>query len=158
MSEIIGKIKAINLGLEGFGDGLRGQGVSVDQIKWKPPINVGLLKKLDRLDPAIVEKIEAANKQAIANMLAAEPHWIGIKKAIDVVPGMKPNMILHSGPPNDWDHLISTQKKGVVGGALHAGLAKTKEEAIAMIKAGEIEVSNATDAMPEVSITVNEIA
>ena len=26
------------------------------------------------------------------------------------------------------------------------------------IKAGEIEVSNATDAMPEVSITVNEIA
>ena len=39
MSEIIGRIKAINLGLEGFGDGLRGQGVSVDQIKWKPPIN-----------------------------------------------------------------------------------------------------------------------
>lgn len=145
MSEIIGKIKAINLGLEGFGDGLRGQGVSVDQIKWKPPINVGLLKKLDRLDPAIVEKIEAANKQAIANMLAAEPHWIGIKRAIDVVPGMKPNMILHSGPPNDWDHLISTQKKGVVGGALHAGLAKTKEEAIAMIKAGEIELGSCND-------------
>ena len=32
MSEIIGKFKAINLGLEGFGDVLRGQGVSVDQI------------------------------------------------------------------------------------------------------------------------------
>ena len=145
MSEMIGKIKAVNLGLTGFGEGLAGQGVPVDQIAWKPPYNVGLLKKLDAMDESIREKIEAANTKAIANMIEAEPHWIGIKKALDVVPGMKENLILHSGPPNDWDHLISTQKKGVVGGALHAGLAKTPEEAIEKIKAGEIELGSCND-------------
>lgn len=145
MSSVIGKIKAINLGLEGFGEGLSGQGIPVNQIGWKPPADVNLLKALSSLPADVVEKIEAANQKAIDIMLEAEPHWIGIKRAIDVVPGMKENMILHSGPPNDWDHLISTQKKGVVGGALHAGLAKTPEEAIGMIKSGEIELGSCND-------------
>ena len=145
MSDIIGKLKAVNLGLEGFGDGLRQQGVPVEQIQWKPPVDVALLKALSTLPAAKLEDIRKANDQAIANMLAAEPHWVGIKRAIDVVPGMKPNMILHSGPPNDWEHLISTQRKGVVGGALHAGLAKTEKEAIGMIEAGEIELGSCND-------------
>ena len=145
MSEMIGKIKAINLGLEGFGEGLRGQGVSVAQIQWKPPVDVKLLKALSHLSAEKQKAIEEANQKALAIMLAAEPHWIGIKRAIDVVPGMKPNMILHSGPPNDWEHLISTQKKGVVGGALHAGLAKTEEEAIRKIRSGEIELGSCND-------------
>lgn len=145
MSQIIGQIKAVNLGLEGFGDGLRGQGVPVEQIQWKPPVDVQVLKALGSLSPEKQAAIEKANNKAIRIMLEAEPHWIGIKRAIDVVPGMKPNMILHSGPPNDWDHLISTQRKGVVGGALHAGLAKTEKEAIGMIKSGEIELGSCND-------------
>lgn len=145
MSEIIGKIKAVNLGLEGFGDGLRDQGIAVNQIAWKPPVDVNLLKCLSALSPEKVAEIEAANQKAISIMLEAEPHWVGIKRAIDVVPGMKPNMILHSGPPNDWEHLISTQKKGVVGGAIHAGLAKNEKEAIGMIQSGEIELGSCND-------------
>ena len=145
MSELIGRIKAINLGLEGFGDGLRGQGVPVRQIDWRPPVDAGLLRSLEALSPEITAKVEAADQKAIAIMLAAEPHWVGIRRAIDVVPGMKPNLILHSGPPNDWEHLISTQKKGVVGGALHAGLAKTEKEAVGMIQSGEIELGSCND-------------
>lgn len=145
MSEIIGKIKAVNLGLEGFGDGLRDQGIAVNQIAWKPPVDVNLLKCLSALSPEKVTEIEAANQKAISIMLEAEPHWVGIKRAIDVIPGMKPNMILHSGPPNDWEHLISTQKKGVVGGAIHAGLAKNEKEAIGMIQSGEIELGSCND-------------
>lgn len=144
--EIMGKIKAVNLGLDGFGDGLRRQGVPTHQIAWKPPVDVKLLTAMRGLSDDVKAKIEAANAQAFNNMLNAETRWLGIKRAIDVIPGMKPNMILHSGPPApDYDHLISTQKKGVVGGALHAGLAKNAEEAIAMFRSGELLLGSCND-------------
>jgi hypothetical protein len=37
---------------------------------------------------------EAANRQAIERVLAVEPWLVGVKPAIDVVPGMRREMIL----------------------------------------------------------------
>lgn len=147
MSEIIGTIKAVNLGLEGFGDGLRDQGVQTSQIDWRPPVDAKLLRALAALEngTGMGDKIQTANEKAIAVMLAAEPHWVGIKRAIDVVPGMKPNMILHSGPPIEWDQMISIQRKGVISGIFHEGLAKTEKEALGMVESGEIELGSCND-------------
>ena len=50
----------------------------------------------------IKEKIENANKKAIDKVLTSNPILVDIKPAIDVVPGMKKNMIMHAGPPIDW--------------------------------------------------------
>jgi hypothetical protein len=51
---------------------------------------------------AIKEKIEEANQQALDLMLNAQPYWVGMKRVIDAVPGMKRNYILHSGPQLRW--------------------------------------------------------
>jgi len=45
----------------------------------------------------IKEKIEDANKKAIGKVLASNPILVDVKPAIDVVPGMKKNMIMHAG-------------------------------------------------------------
>ena len=43
--------------------------------------------------------IDKANETAFKRLMDAKPMWIDIQKAIDIIPGMKKNLILHSGPP-----------------------------------------------------------
>jgi len=96
-------------------------------------------------DPDIKQKIEEANAEAVRRLNAAEGHWVGIEKAIKAIPGFKENTILHSGPPIEWDRMIDVQKRGIKYGAIHAGLAKTMEEAEGMVKTGEIEIGSCND-------------
>ena len=137
------EIAAINLGLQAFGDAVTRQGHTCTHLGWKPPIDRELVHLLE--DPVINAKIDAANQKAMEIFLSSESHWIGMKRAIDVVPGMKPNYIIHSGPPISWERMGSLQRIGSVGGALHEGLAKTEAEAIAKLESGEIEVQSAYD-------------
>lgn len=139
-------VKAINFGVKGFAEGLEQQGNSVLHVQWKPPISKAVVEKLrDSETNGTLDKIAAANQLAFDKLIEAEPYFVGIKKVIDVVPGFKENMILHSGPPISWDRMIKTQKRGIVGGALHAGLAKSEKEALGMIEAGEIIIESAND-------------
>lgn len=141
-----GRIIAINMGLKGFAEGLQEQGVPTAHVMWKPPVDPTLAGMIHKLESSgLKAKIDAANEKALQILLNAEPYWIGIKPALDAVPGMKPNLILHSGPPIDWDKMISTQRKGIVSGILHEKLAKTEEEAIRKVESGEIEVGSAND-------------
>ena len=39
--------------------------------------------------------IATANKEALRRLVSATPKLVGMGKAIDVVPGMKKNMLLH---------------------------------------------------------------
>ena len=89
----------------------------------------------------IKEKIEDANKKAIDKVLTSNPILVDVKPAIDVVPGMKKNMIMHAGPPIDWQSMCGPMKGAVMGTLLFEGLAETKDEAIKIIENGEIEFS-----------------
>jgi len=93
----------------------------------------------------IKEKIDRANKHALDLMLSANTDWIGIKRAIEVVPGMQKNTILHSGPPINWKQMSNIQKKGIIGGILHEKIAKDEKEAFALINKKEIEIMSAND-------------
>jgi len=90
-------------------------------------------------------RTNAANNRVIAALLAADPHWIDLRPAIEVVPGIKPNMILKSGPPLPWEKLCPTQQNGVVNGVLHERLADSRDEAVALIERGKIEIASAND-------------
>ena len=66
----------------------------------------------------IKEKIEDANKKAIGKVLASNPILVDVKPAIDVVPGMKKNMIMME-INNSVFRLIMTPLKFCRG--FHAG-------------------------------------
>lgn len=89
----------------------------------------------------IKEKIEDANKKAIDKILTSRPVLVDVKPAIEVVPGMKKNMIMHAGPPIDWQNMCGPMKGAVIGTLLFEGLAKTKDEAVKISENGEIEFS-----------------
>jgi len=85
--------------------------------------------------------IEKANEKALNILLSAKPFLVDIKKAIDVVPGMKKNMILHAGPPITWDRMCGPQKGAVIGALIYEGMAKNEEEAKKIAASGDIEYS-----------------
>lgn len=141
-------IQAVNIGAELFADSLRTQGVSVVQLQWRPPPaeiarHQLALAKLKTGD--LAGRIAAGNERAVAALLGADPHWVDMKPAIEVVPGLRKNMILKSGPPLPWEGLCPTQRNGVINGIFYEGLAKTTEEAIALIERGEVVIGAAND-------------
>jgi len=52
-------------------------------------------------------------------------------------------MILHSGPPIDYENMVMLHQRGMVSAMLFEGWAKTEEEAVARLKAGEIKIDSA---------------
>ena len=85
--------------------------------------------------------IEKANKEALDRLLKARPMLVGLGKAIDVMPGMKKNMILHAGPPITWDRMCGPQRGATIGALIYEGLAKDEKQAEELAASGEIEFS-----------------
>ena len=63
----------------------------------------------------IKKKIEDANNLAIERVLNSQPFLVDIKRAIDVLPGMKKNSIFHAGPPIEWKRMCGPLKGAIVG-------------------------------------------
>ena len=93
----------------------------------------------------IKERIAAANEKAVGELINADPVWVDILPAGQVVEGLEENMILHSGPPIEFADMVPLHRRGMVSGALFEGLASTEAEAVSMLERGEIKVSAALD-------------
>ncbi len=83
--------------------------------------------------------IDTANRQAVERLLAARPVLVGVGRALDVIPGMRRNLILHAGPPITWDRMSGPMRGAVIGGLLYEGLARTAEEAEELAGSGEVD-------------------
>jgi hypothetical protein len=85
---------------------------------------------------------ERANEQVFDRIVGAEPMLVDIAKAVDVLAGMQPNMVLTSGAPLPWSDFVGIQRQAILYGAVHEGLAATPEEAERAIAAGAIRVES----------------
>ncbi len=84
--------------------------------------------------------INKANAEAVGRMMEARPVLVGMGKAIDVIPGMHENLLLHAGPPIDWDRASGPMKGAITGALIFEGRAKNEAEAEALVKSGEIKL------------------
>lgn len=57
--------------------------------------------------------------------------------------GLEDHMILHSGPPVDYDDMVMLHKRGMVSAMLFEGWAKDEKEAVEIIRSGEIRIDSA---------------
>ena len=138
------ELEVVNIGLEMFKKDLTDQGVKVSQVNFLPPADgdVEVLEALDYLDtPAIKEKIDAANKDVFEKIINSKPTLIGFDQAINVIPGMKKNMIIHAGPPVEWENMCGAMRGAVTGALVFEGLAKDIKDAERLAVSGEIEFS-----------------
>ncbi len=83
--------------------------------------------------------IKKANDEALEKMMEARPILKGVSPARDVIPGMKDNLLLHAGPPIEWDRMSGPLRGAVIGALIFEGMAKNEKEAIALVEKGEID-------------------
>ena len=140
MNQLFGnELKVINIGMKSFKETLEGLKVSSVQVDWKPPIFSD--SKVFQVINQNKDKIESANKEAVTRILNAKPYLIGMGKALDVIPGMKKNLLLHAGPPVTWDKMCGPMKGAVIGALIYEGIASTTQEAEKIAASGKIEFS-----------------
>ena len=84
------------------------------------------------------KKIDEANQEAVNRMINSKLVWVDVHPAIEVIPGMKKNLILHAGPPITFKRMCRPQKNAVIGAVIYEGLASTEEEVDELCASGEI--------------------
>ena len=83
--------------------------------------------------------IDIANKNAVERMIAARPILTGVSTARDVIPGMRENLLLHAGPPIEWERMSGPLRGAVIGALILEGLTVDEKGAIGMVEAGEVD-------------------
>lgn len=84
--------------------------------------------------------IEKANQETVTRMMEAQPVVVGVGRAIDVIPGMREDLLLHAGPPITWERASGPMRGAITGALIFEGKAKNEEEAKALLDSGEVEL------------------
>jgi hypothetical protein len=133
------ELKVINIGLQSFKQSLDDRGVKAVQVEFSPPLNAdfGLMKEIR----ANAAKIASANKKALGRILNSKPALVGLNKAIDVIPGMRKDLVLHAGPPVKWADMCGPMRGAVMGALIYEGLARNESEAEKLAASGKVKFS-----------------
>jgi hypothetical protein len=127
----------LNLGLASMAKAVRLQGVKVVDIDWQPPRD-----RIPRLHWTRAGKsMDEANQEVLDRIQRGQAVLIGMGIARDVIPGMHKRMILHAGPPIEWERMCGPTRGAVMGALIYEGLAADEEEAQKLAGSGEIEYS-----------------
>jgi len=86
-----------------------------------------------------MEKIEAANRQALERMLSGTPVLIDVVPAHEAIPELRDKMILHAGPPIGWERMCGPMRGAVAGIAVFEGWATDLAEAERMAGDGAFD-------------------
>jgi hypothetical protein len=84
--------------------------------------------------------IEKANQESVERMMEARPVLVGLGKAIDVIPGMEENLLLHAGPPITWERASGPMRGAITGALIFEGKAKDMKGAQKLVESGEIKL------------------
>jgi len=84
-----------------------------------------------------MDKIEQANQEAIKRMLAADPVLVDVVPASEAIPNLGDRMILHAGPPIDWERMCGPLRGAIAGIAVFEGWASDLKEAETMAAQGD---------------------
>jgi len=133
MNPLTKPLGIINQGLEIF----KGSGM---QLNWRPPALTS--SELTRQWNKIAKHrhiIDEANKQAVKRLMDAQPVWVDVGLAGEVIPGFKQNTIVHAGPPVTWENMCGPMKGAIIGALIYEGQAASAEEAEKAAASGEYE-------------------
>jgi hypothetical protein len=123
-------------GVDVFSDALRAQGAEVHDVDWRPP---GFGDPADLAALALDPRRAAANRTAVERVLAAGSVLVDVRPAREVL-DLPDRMLLHAGPPIDWEHASGPLRGAFIGACLYEGWADSEEDAQRLLAAGEIRL------------------
>ena len=84
--------------------------------------------------------ISEANSEAVKRILEAEPVLVDVVRASEAIPDLEEGMILHAGPPIDWDCMCGPMRGAVAGIAVFEGWAENLSEAEHLAESGAFKL------------------
>src|SRR6185503_13505286 len=124
---LAGPVRVVNIGLEGFARDLAASGTGVVQLDWRPP-RFGF-----------DETIEQANAEALRRILAAEPVLCDVRRAGELIAELDAGkLILHAGPPLDWQGMCGPLRGAICGAIVFEGWAADLPAAEALAARGGV--------------------
>ena len=85
--------------------------------------------------------IDSANATAVERMTEARPVLTGLGKALELIPGMHENLLLHAGPPIAWEQASGPLRGALIGALIFEGRAGGEEAAERLIVNGEVQLA-----------------
>lgn len=85
------------------------------------------------------------NAVLLAALCAARPRLVGIKPAIEAIPDMTPDKILHAGPPIAWREMVPAMQAAVAGALVFEGRATDLDAAAELAARGAVAFAPAHD-------------
>ena len=82
--------------------------------------------------------IDKANSEACERMMESRPLVVGLGKALEVIPDMRENLLLHAGPPITWERASGPMRGAITGALIFEGKAKDEKSAQALLESGKI--------------------
>lgn len=133
--------RIINIGVESFNESLNAYGAKSVQFSWKPLAggNKRMIHLLNELEK--VGGIDEANGRICDRLKESQPFLVDVVPAKTVIPELdrEQKTLLHAGPPITWENMMGPMRGSCIGAALFEGWAQTEEEALALLRAGEVE-------------------
>jgi hypothetical protein len=138
--DLLEGVTAVNVGLTVFGEALAAQGTRVADVDWRPPAGG---------DPAIAgallalyldERVDAANVEVVRRIEAADPRVTALVPAAEAL-GLEGRVVLHSGPPIEWERMCDPQRRAVTGASLVEGWAEDEAGARELLAQGEVALA-----------------
>ncbi len=84
--------------------------------------------------------IDKANSEACERMMESRPLVVGLGKALEVIPEMREDLLLHAGPPITWERASGPMRGAITGALIFEGKAKDEKGAQALVESGKIEL------------------
>ena len=135
-----GELKAVNVGLASFAEPIAAAGVSVITLDWRPPAlgDADAAMRLARLMND--ERIEKANATAIELVLAAQAVLLDVVAAREAIPALaEGRLLLHAGPPIEWEHMCGPMRGAVAGAIVLEGWAPDLVRAEEIAASGDVK-------------------
>ena len=132
--------RVVNIGLRSFADDLAARGVAVAHVDWRPPAR-GRESVGDVLAwlASRAGKIQKANAEGLRRMLAAEPVLVDVVPAGKAMPALKEHVLLHAGPPIEWERMCGPMQGAVAGAIVLEGWARDLRSAAKLAASSDIE-------------------
>ncbi len=138
IKDLFGKdLTIVNVGLASMADSIRDQGGRVIDLDWQPPPEG--VPRLRSTKSGL--SIDESNQEVIDRIQRGGAVLVGMGIARETVPGMHDHMILHAGPPIEWERMCGPTRGAVMGALIYEGLAQDEKEAARLAASGEIEFS-----------------
>ncbi len=82
--------------------------------------------------------VDSSNKEALRRLFEAEPLLVGMGQAKGSIPGIKDKMLLHAGPPIEYERMSGPLVGALTGAVLYEGWASSVDEAQKLLRGGEV--------------------